>query len=171
MNSKKIKNLVLRAFIRMMPLTRFYRLKARLLRLSGFNIASDARIVSSVKFIGVDNVIIGADSFIGHDSLFIGSNHTIIEIGAYCDISTRVTFVTGTHEIDNLGLRVAGKGYGESIFIGDGVWVGINATILPGVSIGNNSIIAAGSVVTKDIPARVLAGGVPAKIIRSLGSE
>lgn len=53
-----------------------------------------------------------------------------------------------------------------AVKIGDNVWIGINVTVLKGVVIGDGAIIAAGSVVTKDIPPRCLAGGVPAKVIR-----
>lgn len=56
----------------------------------------------------------------------------------------------------------------SDVIIGKNVWIGNRCMILKGVSIGNNSVIAAGSVVTKDIPANVLAGGIPAKIIRNL---
>ena len=48
------------------------------------------------------------------------------------------------------------------------VWVGSNSTILPGVTIGENAVIAAGAVVSKDVPANVIVGGVPAKVIRAL---
>ena len=54
--------------------------------------------------------------------------------------------------------------------IGNNVWVGANVTILPGVSIGDNAIIAAGAVVTKDIPANMLAAGIPAKVIRQINT-
>lgn len=55
-----------------------------------------------------------------------------------------------------------------AVHIGNKVWIGANATILPGVNIGEGAIIAAGAVVTKDVPARTVAGGVPAKIIKTL---
>ena len=54
----------------------------------------------------------------------------------------------------------------EPILIGANVWIGANVTVTPGVTIGDGAIIAAGAVVTKDIPPNVIAGGVPAKIIR-----
>ena len=58
--------------------------------------------------------------------------------------------------------------YGIGIEIGDNVWIGGNAVILPGVKIGSNSVIAAGSVVTKDIPNWVVAGGNPCRVIRKI---
>lgn len=57
------------------------------------------------------------------------------------------------------------------IVIGENVWIGSNATVVPGVTIGNGSIIAAGAVVTKNVPENVVAGGVPAKIIKILDTE
>ena len=59
----------------------------------------------------------------------------------------------------------------EPVSIGDDVWVGGNVTILPGVHIGNNVIIAAGAVVTKDVPDNTLVGGVPARFIRELEND
>ena len=54
------------------------------------------------------------------------------------------------------------------IKIGNGVWIGAHATILSGVTVGNGSVIAAGAVVTKDVPERVVVAGVPAKIIKNI---
>ena len=61
--------------------------------------------------------------------------------------------------------------YAEPISIGNDVWIGGNVTILPGVNIGNNVVVAAGSVVTKDIPDNSLVAGVPARIIRELEND
>ena len=58
--------------------------------------------------------------------------------------------------------------YAKPVRIGNDVWIGGNVTILPGVTIGNNVVVAAGAVVTKDIPDNTLVGGVPAKKIRDL---
>jgi acetyltransferase-like isoleucine patch superfamily enzyme len=73
----------------------------------------------------------------------------------------------------NHGLEIKNRGdlFGAPIVIGKKVWIGAQVTILPGVTIGDNSIIAAGAVVTKDLPANSLAGGVPAKILKTIGEE
>jgi len=55
--------------------------------------------------------------------------------------------------------------------IGDDVWIGGNVTIVPGVTIGQNVVVAAGAVVTKDVPDNVLVGGVPAKILKHLEND
>lgn len=60
---------------------------------------------------------------------------------------------------------------GKNIHIGKNVWIGANSTILSGVTIGDNSAITAGAVVTKDVPANVVAGGVPAKIIKQINTN
>ncbi len=57
------------------------------------------------------------------------------------------------------------------IVVGKNVWIGANATVLPGVTIGDGSIIAAGAVVTKDVPTNVIVGGVPAKIIKNIETD
>ena len=58
--------------------------------------------------------------------------------------------------------------YPKSIVIGNNVWIGANATVLPGVTIGDNAIVAAGAVVTKDVAPNSIVGGVPAKFIKSI---
>ena len=55
--------------------------------------------------------------------------------------------------------------------IGDNVWIGANALVLPGVSIGSNAVIAAGAVVNRDVPANVVAGGLPARILKDISNE
>ncbi|MBB1411678.1 DapH/DapD/GlmU-related protein [Pseudoalteromonas sp. SG44-17] len=164
----KLKRVICFFLMSLIPSTRLYAFKAFILNIIGFNISNTARIVSSVKILGLNNIHIGSDTFIGHETLIIGSNNTTVVIEENCDISSRVTIITGTHEIDISGDRVAGKGYGQDIKICRGVWIGVNATILPGVIVGEMSIVAAGSVVTKNVPPNVIVAGVPAKIIRTL---
>ena len=93
-----------------------------------------------------------------------------LEIGKYCSISYGVKFVMddGKHMFNQVsnypftGNAIAEK---RGITIGNDVWIGLNAVILYGVTIGNGATIAAGSVVTKDVPAYTVVGGVPAKVI------
>ena len=70
----------------------------------------------------------------------------------------------------NHGIEIQNRSttYPSKVTIGNNVWIGSGANILPGVTIGDNSIIAAGALVNKDIPSNVIVGGVPAKIIRNL---
>lgn len=87
-----------------------------------------------------------------------------IYIGKGVYIAPNVGIITTNHDLNDLDKHVVGK----DVNIGSGVWIGMNSVILPGVSIGNNSIIGAGSVVTKSIPENCVAVGNPCKVIRVL---
>ena len=92
-----------------------------------------------------------------------------ITIGKNVLIGPNVTMSTTGHPIDPAH-RQDGM-YSFPITIGDNVWIGGNVTILPGVTIGENSVIGAGSVVTKDIPANVVAFGAPCKVYREINER
>lgn len=87
-------------------------------------------------------------------------------IGKYCQIANNVIIVTTNHLLDKdlYYKNIENK----DIIIGDNVWIGSGAKIMPGVKIGDNSVIGAGAVVTKDVEANVVAGGVPARVIKKL---
>ena len=70
-----------------------------------------------------------------------------------------------------IGNHTAGEGFYKDIIINDGVWIGMNSIILPGVTIGKKAVVAAGSVVTKNVPDYCIVAGNPAKIIRELKEE
>ena len=100
---------------------------------------------------------IGINASIGEQT-HIGSD---VMMGPDCVIYTR------NHRFDRLDIPMREQGYGpvEPVVIGDDCWIGGRVTILPGVHIGNGAVIAAGAVVTKDVPPYAVVGGVPAKII------
>ena len=140
--------------------------KRRLLNWYGFKIGKGTRIYGKVEISG---------RLITDEDVFIGDNFTIrgngcVHIEDRCDIAPDVVFLTGSHEIGTSERR-AGKGITDDIFVGEGTWVGARSTILPGIRIGKGCVIAAGAVVTKDVPDHVVVGGVPAKIIRRLNDE
>lgn len=94
----------------------------------------------------------------------------MIEIGESCLIAANTQIMDcGGHDMsfDNIYNRIKTKGVSAAVVVEDGVWIGANAIILPGVRIGRGSVVAAGSVVTRDVPPMVLAGGNPAKIIKN----
>ena len=102
-------------------------------------------------------------------------NVTILDImpatiGDYVMIGPNTLISTVNHPITPLGRRKH-LGIGKSVTIGDDVWIGGNVTILPGVNIGNNVVVAAGAVVTKDIPDNSLVVGVLAKVIREIEND
>ena len=93
-----------------------------------------------------------------------------IYIGDGTMIAPNVTIVAASHPISPK-LRAEGYGCNKPVYIGKNVWIALNVTILPGVHIGDDSVIGAGAVVTKDIPANTLAIDNPAKVLREIGPE
>ena len=110
-------------------------------------------------------VSIGAGTFINFDCVML--DVTSISIGAACQIATRVQLLTATHPIDP-GPRRNGWEFGKPIAIGDNVWLGGGVIVCPGVTIGDDTVVGAGAVVTRDLPAGVVAGGVPARVLREI---
>ena len=111
-----------------------------------------------------NQIIFGKNVFLNHSftAMSIGG----IEIGDNVQIGPHVTIVTDNHDLnDRYVLRCKG------VRIENNVWVGAEVKILPGVTIGENAVIAGGAVVTKDVPANAVAGGNPAKVIRFLKEE
>lgn len=99
-------------------------------------------------------------------------NCTIIDvakvtIGDNCQFAPNVAIYTAGHPVHPES-RNSLYEYGIEVTVGDNVWIGGNTVVLPGVHIGSNSVIGAGSVVTKDIPEWVVAGGNPCKVIRKI---
>ena len=93
-----------------------------------------------------------------------------IYIGDNCMFGPNVTIATAGHPVEP-GLRSRGMQFNLPVRIGKNVWVGGGAVLLPGVTIGNNTVIGAGSVVTKDIPANVVAVGNPCRVLREIGER
>ena len=105
-------------------------------------------------------------------NLFANYNCTIIDvapvtIGDYCQMAPNVAIYTAGHPIYPT-TRNSSWEYGKAVTIGDNVWLGGNTVVCPGVHIGSNTVIGAGSVVTKDIPDWVIAAGNPCRVIRKI---
>lgn len=105
-------------------------------------------------------------------NFFANYNCTIIDvakvtIGDNCQMAPNVAIYTAGHPVHPVS-RNSMYEYGIAVTIGDNVWIGGNTVILPGVHIGSNTVIGAGSVVTKDIPDWVIAAGNPCKVIREI---
>lgn len=109
------------------------------------------------------NIHVGENVFINACCHF--QDHGGVTLGDGCQIGHNVVFATLNH-----GLEPADRGttYPAPIVLGRNVWVGSNATILQGVTIGDNAVVAAGAVVSRDVPANRIVGGVPARIIKRI---
>lgn len=108
-------------------------------------------------------------------NFFANYNCTIIDvakvvIGDNCQMAPNVSIYTAGHPVHPVARNSAYE-YGIEVTIGDNVWIGGNTVILPGVHIGSNTVIGAGSVVTHDIPDWVVAAGNPCKVIRKITEE
>lgn len=109
------------------------------------------------------------------ENFFANYNCTIIDvakvtIGDNCQLAPNVAIYTAGHPV-HPDSRNSLYEYGIGVTIGDNVWIGGNTVILPGVHIGSNTVIGAGSVVTKDIPDWVIAAGNPCKVIRKITED
>ena len=138
-------------------------LRWKVYRLTGMRIEK-SRICPNVWF-GNRNISIGAGTFINYRCVFNTAGG--ISIGRNCDIAMDVSFITSTHEAGT-SQRRAGAPTSAPIRIGDGVWIGARAIIMPGVTVGDGAMIGAGAVVTKDCEANGLYLGVPARLASPL---
>jgi acetyltransferase-like isoleucine patch superfamily enzyme len=107
-------------------------------------------------------------------SVFINQNCTFYDLGGLAIgdevlIGPNVSLLTSGHPLDPAERRRVT--IGKPIAIGRGVWIGAGAIVLGGVTIGEHAVIAAGSVVTRDVPANVVVGGNPARVIREIGED
>jgi maltose O-acetyltransferase len=94
-----------------------------------------------------------------------------ITIGDLCSVGMQVLFCTSTHELDPTSRRRAGASRHAPVVVGDGVWIGGRSMILPGVTIANGCVIAAGSVVTADTEPDGLYAGNPARRVKDLPTD
>jgi maltose O-acetyltransferase len=111
-------------------------------------------------------ISIGAGTFVNVGGVFLDTGP--ITIGADVQIGPNVQLLSPVHPLD-AERRRAGWEKAEPITIGDNVWLGGGVIVCPGVTIGRDTVVGAGSVVTKDLPPSVLAVGNPARVVRELG--
>lgn len=166
-NLKPARIFVVKLLFRAFPETRLFTLKTSLLRWAGAKLGRNVRICSSATFLGNGSLEIGDDTWIGQQVLIICSSQ--VRIGRCVDIGPRVFIGTGTHELDPVGTHSAGAGVNSDVTISDGVWLCASATILPGTTVGAKAVVGAGAVVNRDVPARKIVGGVPARVLKDLG--
>lgn len=113
----------------------------------------------------VGDVIIGDHTRIGLHNTIIGP----VTIGSHVNLAQGITVTALNHNFEDSDRRIDEQGVSTNpVTIEDDIWIGANAVILPGITIGQHSVVAAGAVVTKDVPPHSLVAGVPAKIIKQI---
>ena len=113
----------------------------------------------------VGDVIIGDYTRIGLHNTIIGP----VTIGSHANLAQGITVTALNHNFSDTNKRIDEQGINtNAVTIDDDVWIGANAVILPGVKIGSHCVVAAGAVVTKDVPPHSLVAGVPAKVIKQI---
>jgi len=156
-------------FIGWLPPFTFSRLRMRLLRLIGVPIGAETIVCGRISISGARHaqraLHIGSSCMINEGCRF--ETGAAIRIGDRVHIGHDVTLLTTTHEIGPHEQRSHGRVVAP-VTVGDGVWIGTRALVLPGVEIGAGAVVAAGSVVTGSVPPDTVVAGVPAKVLRSL---
>ena len=111
------------------------------------------------------NVSVGAGTFVNYGCVML--DVVSIRIGAACQLASGVQLLAATHPVDPQARRL-GWEYGQPITIGDNVWLGGGVIVCPGVTIGADTVVGAGAIVTRDLPAGVVAVGNPARVQREI---
>jgi len=130
-------------------------LRKTIYRLAGVKIGKDMW----ANFFQTRNIVIGQDTIIG-DHCFL-DGRAPLKIGSHTAIASQVLIYNSEHNVRDPHFAAIE----EPVEIGDYVFIGARAIILPGVKIGNGAVVAAGAVVTKDVPEKTIVGGVPAREI------
>ena len=113
----------------------------------------------------VGDIVIGDHTRIGLHNTIIGP----VTIGSHVNLAQNITVTALNHNFDDATRRIDQQGVStQPVTIADDVWIGAGAVVLPGVTIGRHSVVAAGAVVTRDVPDGCVVGGVPAKIIKHI---
>jgi acetyltransferase-like isoleucine patch superfamily enzyme len=145
------------------------RLRAGILRAAGFAIGPGTFLGDMPSIIGTGDIYIrfriGGGCWINVGCLFDLSSS--ITIGDQVALGPQVTLLTSTHVIGS-STRRTGPLQNLPVTIGDGCWLGARCTILPGVTIGQGAVVAAGAMVHRDVPPNTLVAGVPARVIKML---
>lgn len=137
-----------------------YRVRHLYLRRLGLDLAEGASVLRNVVFFNPSNISIGRNSIVNSKSLLDGRGGRI-EIGENVDIARETNIWTMEHIPNDINHTTCSG----DVIIEDHVWIASRATILPGVRIGRGAVVAAGAVVTKDIPEKAIVAGIPARVI------
>ncbi|MED1953728.1 acyltransferase [Brevibacillus centrosporus] len=133
---------------------------------NAYGIKAEAISIYPGCYIKTKKLRVGGGTFINRGCFFDNVSEVVLEEN--CSVGMEVMFCTSTHHVGSEEKRASSQTIGLPIRVGKGTWIGTRAVILPGVTIGNGCIIAAGSVVTKDCGENGLYAGAPAKRVKDL---
>jgi maltose O-acetyltransferase len=160
-------------FAAKLPGSAFARTRTALFRAAGVTIGERSQVGGAMRITGRASNPCSLLS-IGDDTLITGDFHVDlgapVRIGDWVRIGHDVTVLTINHAIGPSWFR-AGTSYFREVVIENGVWIASRATVLPGVTLGAGSIVAAGAVVARNVAPNTLVAGVPARVVRELSGE
>jgi acetyltransferase-like isoleucine patch superfamily enzyme len=141
------------------------KLRLRFLKQVLGSVGKGCYISHSCKFVAPERISLGDRCMLSNSTIFGGQGG--LTFGDDCLIGFECVFLTFTHRSDRTDIPVHQQGYFEApITLGADVWTGCRVTVLPGVTIGDHAIVGSGAVVSDDVPANAIVGGVPARLIR-----
>lgn len=166
-NSKKI--YIVNLFMALLPNSGCQGLKTKLYRWAGVKVGKDVEFFQGIKVQGIGELEIGDRAFIGHEVLFMLNEGSRIVVEESAIVGSRSIVMTGFHPVTPDGERILSReGTCSMVRIGKGCSVSTACVVLPGVTIGEKALVAAGATVAKDVESLTLVGGCPAKLIRKL---
>ncbi len=128
-------------------------------KLAGVNIGNGSTIHMGVRYFNPRGIEVGEDTIVGYRTFLDGRKK--LKIGDHVDIASEVMIYNSEHDLESEKFEARS----EEVSIGNYVFIGPRAIIMPGVKIGKGAVVAGGAVVTKDVPDFAVVGGVPAKVI------
>jgi len=169
LNRLRPRLLLVQLLITLLPRETFGWLRTACYRLAGIRIGRRTRILGKLEFGGdgdvVRNLLVGEGCAL-NTPLHLNASAPI-RIGNRVGIGHHVVIITDTHNMGDASCRV-GDRLSRPVSVEDGAWIAARVTVLPGVTIGRGSVVAAGAVVTRDVPPNCLVAGVPARVLREL---
>lgn len=166
-NSKRI--FLFNLLMRILPNSGCQSLKSKVLRWAGAEVGRNVELFWGVQVQGIGELVIGDRAFIGHEVLFMLNEGSKVIVEEEAIVGTRSIVITGFHPITPQGPRILSReGTCSTVRIGRGCSVSTNCTVLPGITVGEMSIVAAGATVAKDVEPYTVVGGCPAKFIKKL---
>lgn len=166
-SSKKI--YVFNLLMAALPNSGCQRFKASVLRWAGASVGRGVELFQGMKVQGIGELEIGDRAFVGHEALLMLNEGSSIVIEPEAIVGSRSVIMTGFHPVTPDGDRILSReGTSSTVRIGRGCSVSTGSLVLPGVTVGEMSIVAAGATVAHDVEPYSMVGGCPAKLIKYL---